>query len=473
MKLIMQSAAWRRKITGFLMALMLVGWCDAAQAGPLERPRQVVVTVDGRTVMKAKVVWWDQTGVMMDDQQKVRWSELPAPDAWHLCAQLVNVDSAEDWLTMAKALGELPDGKEWSRRAAHWSFWLSAQTTIDAAKLMKKMGGSVDPKLNAPPKEVVLDEANGVEGKEQGDPEREWNPAAPWPLLTAQEQADAVAELKADMIRLGDAVKKTLNLAENDFFLFYTDMDLNDAQVLLEAVTMTYQSMLATFDMPPAENVFWGKCVIIHCGSYEMFAEVQKRRFGSGAVQHMGGMTHRRGPQVHVVTWQYPDESKLHATIPHEIVHAFMARYRTARELPLWLEEGLADYVASIVMVDSPMDKERRPTGVNFIKTIGPVNAILDMRCTHDGWPGPRNAGYAVGYLMVELMFQRDAGAALRCIRAIKDGKPWETALEEDFGLTRDELVLELIKRYRPPSKIKPPAQNAEPPVEAPQGGTS
>ena len=114
-----------------------------------------------------------------------------------------------------------------------------------------------------------------------------------------------------------------------------------------------------------------------------------------------------------------------------------------------------------MVVIDSTLDAERRPSGEAFIKTFGPVNALLDMRCLHDGWPGPRNAGYSVGYLLVKWMFEHNPAGTLACITAIKDGKPWEQALQEDYGKSRDELVLELVSQYRKPFKkpgeVKPP----------------
>ena len=57
----------------------------AAHAGQLERPRRVVVTVDGRKTTDVEVIWWDQTGLMTAEHLKMRWKDMPAPDAWHLC----------------------------------------------------------------------------------------------------------------------------------------------------------------------------------------------------------------------------------------------------------------------------------------------------------------------------------------------------------------------------------------------------
>ena len=45
--------------------------------------------------------------------------------------QLIDVDSAEDWLTMAKALSKLPDGKE--SGAACGSLVVLAQRADDAS----------------------------------------------------------------------------------------------------------------------------------------------------------------------------------------------------------------------------------------------------------------------------------------------------------------------------------------------------
>jgi len=64
-------------------------------------------------------------------------------------------------------------------------------------------------------------------------------------------------------------------------------------------------------------------------------------------------------------------------------------------------------------------------------------------------WPGKNRIGYPVGYLLVELMIREQRQKFGAWVDAIKDGKHWEVALEEDFGTTRARLVDTFIRYYR------------------------
>jgi len=57
--------------------------------------------------------------------------------------------------------------------------------------------------------------------------------------------------------------------------------------------------------------------------------------------------------------------------------------------------------------------------------------------------------GYNIGYLMVELMIRDRPQAFGAWVNAIKDGKDWEEALVEDFGVSRAQLVETFVRFYR------------------------
>ena len=65
-------------------------------------------------------------------------------------------------------------------------------------------------------------------------------------------------------------------------------------------------------------------------------------------------------------------------------------------------------------------------------------------KCMHEGWPGPNSVGPSVSYLLVRSMFMRSERATVRFIKAVKDGKGWRRALEEDYGRSVDELISDL-----------------------------
>jgi hypothetical protein len=64
-------------------------------------------------------------------------------------------------------------------------------------------------------------------------------------------------------------------------------------------------------------------------------------------------------------------------------------------------------------------------------------------------WPGPNAIGYAVGYVIVELMIRQQPDRFGAWLRAIKGGKDWEAALVEDFGYTVDQFGARAVDFYK------------------------
>ena len=97
----------------------------------------------------------------------------------------------------------------------------------------------------------------------------------------------------------------------------------------------------------------------------------------------------------------------------------------------------------------SPVDKERRPQALDYIRSGGSVADVMRLNYQDGTWPGPNAIGYAVGYAIVELMVRQQADAFGRWIRAVKGGKNWEVALREDFGYTIDAFGQTATDYYR------------------------
>ncbi|MHC4769400.1 MAG: hypothetical protein ACYTEI_11900, partial [Planctomycetota bacterium] len=133
-------------------------------------------------------------------------------------------------------------------------------------------------------------------------------------------------------------------------------------------------------------------------------------------------------------------------SIAHELVHGYMHRYRTPRRLPLWANEGLADFVAAQV-TDSPVMDERRERALGFIRRGDDVAALLDR--SYDDGPDPDAITAAVGTLLVELMIDQRPQAFGPWVDAVKYGKDWEQALAEDYGVPRAQLVETFVQFYR------------------------
>jgi hypothetical protein len=434
-----RTSLGRSTAFGHIFSLLLPAWLIALAATPSATaggsaavPVDVrFLTLDGSKIA-GKVVRWDRQG-FDGTFGRMEWSRLNPPEAWHVHAALIDPRIAEHWLDMGKMLSTLEGGQELAERAFRWAAWLSRVTARTAEELAARLP-PMPPHLEFPLPLVHADDAG---------------PFEPWPERDADEQAAAVAELKeaADVQRR--ALSLEMRLRETEFALVYSELPPDRTAQVIDGLGLTYKTLLSSFRLPLDRNVFWGKLVVVLCKDKATFDRVVGKSGRSIDGPHMGGLCVPEGPRVTLFLWDQPNRRQFDSSVPHELTHAFLHRYRTPAPMPLWLEEGFADFVASLVHKDSPVDTDHGDYGRWFIRNGGPIDNMLDMRCTHDGWPGPHACGYGVGYLFVDQMFRHSREAALACIAAVKSGKPWEKALDEDLGLTRQALRDRVIERVR------------------------
>lgn len=396
--------------------------------------------LDGRN-LQGEVRSWDAVG-FDGTFGRVEWKHLDAGEAWHAHVAMIDPDIAEHWLSVGRVLAAIDDGQVYAERALRWASWL-ARTTGELANQMIR-------ELPPTPEDFALPMPHGH--REEAKIVTE-----PWPDMTDQQRAETTAQLKGEIDGGLKAMGMTMLLYEQDYALVYSDLPKEEIHSLLLGLATTYETLLKSFRLPLDRNVFWGKLVVIACKEQDTFARISRQLFRSNVAPQMAGHHIPRGPKSYLVLWNFPDHAKFQATIPHEFTHAFMYRYRSPAQVPLWMDEGFADFVASLVLKDSPVDKERRSRGEWFIRHGGPVENILEMQCMNEGWPGPFHSCYGVSYLLVQEMFLEAPTKALACMTAIKDGKSWEQALAEDLGVTRAQLVERLTKRVFAANSIDPP----------------
>jgi hypothetical protein len=176
---------------------------------------------------------------------------------------------------------------------------------------------------------------------------------------------------------------------------------------------------------------------------------VEAAAFNAMVPRGVVGLCHQVGPQVFVNIFWSDDQDAFDSTLLHETVHGIVHRYYSPARLPDWANEGLSEYIAAVSFKSSPVDRNRRPQALDFIRGGGSVADIMRLNYEDGSWPGPNAIGYAVGYVVVELMIRQQPEAFGRWIRAIKGGKPWEQALREDFGFTVEAFAQTATEWYR------------------------
>ena len=393
--------------------------------------------------VRGELTAWDRDGIDGSFGPRA-WTDLDLDSIWTLRRRVGDQKDAQTWfdivrdlkLAMLDQTDDLVRGERLVDRALKQATRFADDATCAAAL------AAIDADVAAE-KELRQKEKEAAEARKLRTltPEAmDWRPDV-WPTLTPEQHEAAVLTMRNDAQAILEKAGMQIAPIETEYFLFYSDIPRKEAAQWANDLDIMYRKLARQFAIDTDKPLFWGKAVIFVFNERERFRLVEAQAFQAFVPDWVDGICHPVGPKVFVSFFRQPRTEIFGAVLIHETTHGFMHRYRTPMRLPTWANEGIADYMASILFESSTVDLIRRRPGTRWIRRGGDINEVFDMSYVDGTWPGEEEIGYAVGYLVVDLMIKDRPREFAAWVNAIKAGKDWEQALIEDFGATREELV--------------------------------
>lgn len=266
--------------------------------------------------------------------------------------------------------------------------------------------------------------------------------AGPTKFLPAtQEEGDAmIAKAKAQAADVGDGLKIKFQTLETAHFIVFTDWDVREQGFLKTNVEGAYDLVSKQFDIPKKENIFVGKLPVFMFNKVADFRRYATQFDKFAIPDNIAGyyMGNNLG-QGHLAMWK-PDVSKTGGNVDmarerwgyvlvHEFTHAFVARYRTNAFIPRWLNEGLAEVIAS--------QKFPRPSVYADVKSRQKEIDVTRLLRQKDLL---KAEDYPVARTVVETLIVGDRKAFLTFFNDVKDGVTVSDALKARFNTDEDGL---------------------------------
>ena len=274
-----------------------------------------------------------------------------------------------------------------------------------------------------------------------------------WPELSP-EQLEARAAAQKELLEKIKAAFPNTQLVyyESEHFYYLTDAPQPIAKTCLTSLEKMYASLCGMFGFPKDHQVWFGKCIVAAFVHQQNFLMFEQQFYGTAAqFASASGLAHQSSDGDVLVSTFYGDIStpekqwKFIGTLVHETTHGFVHRYRARGELPLWLNEGIAEFMAYSIC---PADRQvplKRKRGLEMMQRTGSVGGLLFMDQRIEVWQ------YGVASGMVEFLLRKDAKAFKPMIDEIKDGKPWQDALKDAYQWTPEEFLFAFGRMNRIP----------------------
>jgi hypothetical protein len=260
------------------------------------------------------------------------------------------------------------------------------------------------------------------------------NGTQPWPALSAEEHAAAVAELKAFVAEVREAFPK-LVVSETHEFIVATDIPPAQMAPYVAGLDRMYDFLCDLYGIPRGEPVWRGKCLVVAFLDEADFLAFEAR-FMKVQSRGVHGLCHQRSDGVVITACHRGDDAPAFAhMLVHETSHGFNHRWMSPARLPNWLNEGIAEWVGTKVVPGCNQVALKEAQAAEYMKARGDVGP---------GFFAADNIAavqYGIASGLVRFMATGDVRKFAAFVRAVKEGTPEEEALRQAFGGSLDELL--------------------------------
>jgi len=259
------------------------------------------------------------------------------------------------------------------------------------------------------------------------------------------DQTALVAQQKRRLAAINRTVGTNLKAAETSHYLIFSDADEKVTRQFKVWSEALYRSLLQQFRLPSTARVWDGKCMLLLFNRRRDFETYAFRVDGSRA-QNAGAYfaVENHGPNhpalVHMcLPIETTEARRLQELFAHEGTHAFFELYKTPGRLPLWLHEGLAEYMTTV------NDEGLRPPKWMMGRRVAQSGRSIQRMFTVPVGGELTVPEYGAAFTLVDFLLKTGRPKFKAFIDNLKDGKPQEEALQEaySFGLA------DLQRRWR------------------------
>ena len=255
------------------------------------------------------------------------------------------------------------------------------------------------------------------------------------------DQAALVADQKRRIETINRLLGVKLEMVETTHYLLFSDADPRVTAQFAGWSEALYRSLLEQFALPAVARVWDGKCVLVLFGARRHY-EAYARRFDGHQTVRAGAYfaveKHGEGEPslVHLcVPIEDSDTRRLQELFAHEGTHAFFELYKTPGRLPLWVHEGLAEYMTTVN--DPSLRPAKWAPALGVARSRAPIDDVFQAPVGAD-LTLPQ---YGVAFTLVDCLLTAGRPKFKAFIDGLKDGQTAEAALQAAYGFGLEELA--------------------------------
>ncbi len=258
-----------------------------------------------------------------------------------------------------------------------------------------------------------------------------------WGDATDEERAKTITDYKEFLQRVQASYQFPMRLTETKFFLFFTDIPANQVAPYITNLDAMYSELCKGFGVPLGKNIWLGKCIIVAFLDKGAFHAFEEKFMDNPNAEGAAGIHHSSTDgRALIACFRGNDPTFFAKVMVHETAHGFIHRLRSNVDIPPWINEGVADWVAAMIVKNSPTVAQRQKAGIELIRQTNTLGEGFFMENAHLS-----STQYGIASNLTNFMLQIDPGRYRAFILGIKEGYSLEESLARSYGLTPGDLI--------------------------------
>lgn len=227
-----------------------------------------------------------------------------------------------------------------------------------------------------------------------------------------------------------------LQLHETQYFLVLSDMPPAHVVPYVRQLDKMNEALGQSFGFAPGHNVWLGKAVILLFEKQSDFVVFESVIMTNSAPSGVQGLCHQfSNGRVVVACYRGDSPEFLGAVLVHETAHGYMHRYKSTTHIPVWLNEGIADWIAGVAVPTTPEVRRRQQEAAANLRMTGSFEKKFFEASTMERWQ------YGAASAIVQQMIQANPQLFQLFFNGIKEGLTWQDSLLRSYGMTPEELA--------------------------------
>jgi len=259
-----------------------------------------------------------------------------------------------------------------------------------------------------------------------------------WSPLSLREHQEAVARHKQRYQQVA-AQLPDLKLVETKHFLFCTNIPSEEVSKYVQSLDRMYAWMQKAYGVDPGLPVWRGKASIYAFATREQFLAFERQYMKNRPPEGTAGLCHYDSDRnVCMAVYRGDDLDYFGLVLVHETSHGFIHCYRTPVQAPSWVNEGMAEVIASLMVPESKGVEHKEQQFIKSLKDSAQPRLGANF---FDPKSKLEFKSYGGASSMTRFLVETDQEKYVQFIDLLKSGMPWEEALGLSFRATPAQLV--------------------------------